>query len=105
MMAPLRFRQSLDSALNSIVIEEARTKISYFFKVYVKENKQEKQSSFLFKPVLILSTFREIKKKAAELCNITSLLPSLSLLLLLFSSVLVPFVFSNIHLKKKKKVS
>ena len=43
-----------------------------------------------------------MKKQAAELSNITSLLHLLSLLLLPFSCFLVAFVFSNTYLKKEK---
>ena len=45
-----------------------------------------------------------MKKESAELSNITSLRPLLSLVLLLFSSFLAPFLFSNTHLKKEKSV-
>ena len=53
--------------------------------------------------MLIFSKFEDIEKQSAELSNVTNLLPLLSLVLLLFSSFLVPFIFSNIHLKKRKK--
>ena len=60
---------------SSILIEEARTKISYFFlKCTLKKRKQEKQSHYSFKPVPIFSTFKDIKKQAAGLSNITNLL-------------------------------
>ena len=84
-------------------MEGAGTKICYFFflKCILKKNRK---NSFLFKPVLIFFTFKDIKKQVAELSNITSFLPLLSLLLLLFSCCLAPFSFFNTHLKKEKSV-
>ena len=79
------------------------TKISYFFRKCIsKKTKQKKPSCFLFKPVLIFSTFEDIEKQAVELTNITSLLPLLSFFYFFLTLFLAPFVFSNTHLKKGK---
>ena len=71
----------------------------FFLKCILKKIKQKKQNCFLFKPVLIFFTFKDIKKQAAELSNITGLLPLLFLLLLVLVPFLAPFIFLNIHLK------
>ena len=85
-------------------MKKLRQKLAILFlKCTLKKPKQKKQSWFLFKPVLIFSTFKDVKKQAAELTNITSLLPLLFLLLLLFSCFLVAF-FIRYILKKRKSV-
>ena len=91
-------------ACSSILIADSGAKNRYFFLKCILKKTNKKQNCFLFKPVLIFLTIKYIKKQAAELFNISSLLPLLYLLLLLFISFLAPFVFSNTHLKREKSV-
>ena len=52
---------------SSILVEEARIKISYFFfKCTLKKTKQKKYSYYSLKPVLIFSTFKDIKGRLQD---------------------------------------